>query len=193
MKKRQHSLQAAFSIHLNGSHSSRALRASARSANRGISAKLAPSTKEIASESAELNLADEISNSELKQFSLSCIESLATLTAAKKPYILDVLMGVIAAKLPSYANLVSELQAVKTELTFQKQSIKQQSNNAKILDVVIDTMCKKHCLENLSKRIHFLQSALPAHVAQTGIQLGFTAAIMDKVVQVIGVALEKSA
>ena len=197
MKKKQHSIQSRFSFKINGNSSSRSLRSSVRSVNREISDKLVTPVKNSASESvidtSELKLADEISSSELKQFSFSCIESLATLTAAQKPYILDALMGVVAAKLPSYGGLVSELQVTKAELVEQKQSIKKQENKTKVLDVVIDTMCKKHCVENLSKRIHFLQTILPAHVAQTGVQLGFPEEIMNKVVKVIGVALKKSA
>lgn len=157
-----------------------------------MSTKLASATKDVVSESAQLKLADEISSTELKQFALSCIESLATLTAAKKPYIVDALMGVIAARLPSYGDLVSELHGAKAELTLQKQSIKQQGNSPKVLETVIGTMCQKHCVENLNKRIQFLQNALPSHVAKTGAQLGFPAAIMNKVVKVVGVALEKS-
>lgn len=195
MKKRQHTHQVNFSYKINGGRSVRSLRTSSRSASREMSDKLASSAKSAHNvssdevpplnewgkeEELELKLADEISEKELKQFSFHCIEVLATLSEDQKPYMVDALVGLVEAKLPTYLQLQADLQEANLEFQNQSKIIKS-VGDAKKLESVVEVMSSKHRSENLAKRVSFLQQAVPSYFVNVGNQIGLPEALLQNV------------
>jgi len=149
-------------------------------------------------EDIELKLADEITNNELKQFSFTCIEVLATLSEDQKPYLVDTLIGAVEAKLPTYVQLVAELEQAKEDFKEQSKSAKEFMNNiqsltndVKALECVQQTMCQKYRADNLARRVVFLQKEVPSYVATIGSQIGLPKALMENVSRALVSALVK--
>lgn len=215
MKKRQHTRQIIYSYEINGSRSGRSLRSSTRSVSREMSDKLASSAKNahnvakeeinpmsqwLQEEETVLKLANEINENELKQFSFTCIEVLATLSDGEKPYLLEALIGAVEAKLPTYVKLSSESQQAKVDFKEQRENTKQfmselsaPASDAKVLECVQQTMCQKYRSESLTQRVAFLQTAVPDYMAKVGLQIGLPKALMQKVSKALTVALIKCA
>jgi len=153
MKKRQHTHQVNFSYKINGGRSVRSLRTSSRSASREMSDKLASS---------------------------ACIEVLATLSEDQKPYMVDALVGLVEAKLPTYLQLQADLQEANLEFQNQSKIIKS-VGDAKKLESVVEVMSSKHRSENLAKRVSFLQQAVPSYFVNVGNQIGLPEALLQNV------------
>ena len=156
-----------------------------------------------------LKLADEISQNELQEFAFSCIESLANLANAENQSKEEVLAKVISQKLISFTQLAEERQGAKSEfkeyVVWSKQFIsnvqpllaihsapaKEQSElSSQALQCAERSMAMKYRSEVLGKRVDFLVEAVADYVAQIGTQMGFPAAVMNKVAVSVSKALK---
>ena len=223
MRKRHHTNQSKFqfslNFSLNGSSSHRALRSHTKGAARSVSKKLAKANQEgqegispLANwdkeDHVEMRLADEISENELKGFTFSCIESLASLAQSENQSIEQTLVGLANEKLESFVKLAHESREAKSQfkeyVAWSKQLISSVqpllSNpsvpaqevsqlNAQIMQCAERSMCQRYRSETLAKRVDFLVGAVADYVVNTGVEMGFPKLVMNQVGTLVSRAL----
>ncbi|MGJ8655240.1 MAG: hypothetical protein ACSHX6_02230 [Akkermansiaceae bacterium] len=163
-------------------------------------------------EEYEMKLADEISENELKGFTFGCIESLANLAGTEKQSLELVLADVVAEKLTTFSKLAQESQAAKVEfkeyanwskqfITSVQPLLKDAAGPAQevkqlttqVMQCAERSMCQKYRSESLAKRVEFLEGAVAAYVANSGLELGFPGSVMGSVAGAVKRALAKVA
>jgi len=214
MKKRYHTSPKRQLFSLNGALSHRALNGSAKSMNRSVSLKLASElqTKPSNAHSApqdieddtyfgyEMKLEDEISEQEVRGFSLSCMEGLATLTANGSSGVKCILAEQVSDKLPSFVALCKEVSkaqeaseayqlwvnefAVNAQASLKNKFLpveEQEQLQTKMVHVVMRSaeLSLKH--QTLDRRVSFLTAAVPAEIRKIGAELGMPEVVMEKV------------
>lgn len=225
MKKRYHTNQLRNQFTLSGSFSNRSQSMHCHSNTRGVSRKLessaeAPeklaksSTKNTANsnnfmeeDQYEMKISDEISTNELNSYTLSCIESLASLSKSDKS-IQEVLTSLVREKLTSFSELALEAQRARVEYAeysaWSKQfvsTVQPLLSNAsgpaqevseltnQVMQCVEHRMSQKFRLGNLLKRVDFLVEAVAISVGKAGTDMGLPKSVMNKVSLAVSRAL----
>jgi len=156
----------------------------------------------------ELVLEDEISTDELNRFALCCIEQLAN--SGKEQPIEKLISQAIEANLPSYSTLkaefVSSRQAHGNLHDWTKQmvdavepllksesapALEQEKLSNLALQSVEETMKLQHRVEQLGRRVEFLNEAVSQHLVQIGLEIGFPDALLQKLASLTKSVLER--
>lgn len=151
---------------------------------------------------ARLHLHDEVSPSELNDFTLSCIEQLCSLN--NKTKIRQVISKLLSEKLPSYVTLKTDFresraahqkhhlwtqkmyQAVEPLLQFKSAPLSEQQTLGNLaLQCVEQDMQLHYRMEQLHLRIAHVERSVAAHTKQLGADMGLPEKVMSKVVKVI--------
>ena len=172
---------------------------------------IAPNSSEKKTESGqELTLEDELPMSELNDFAFSCIEQLSV---TKKGCPAEkVISTAIADKLPSYTSLKADFllshQAHQRHHTWTTQVydaveplIKQEHAPAKEQQSLVEltsrcverNMQLGYRVEQLRLRVAFLETAVPEHLVQIGVEIGLPTTLMGKIGKLVKTLMERHA
>jgi aryl carrier-like protein len=155
-----------------------------------------------------LVLENEISTDELNRFALCCIEQLAS--SGKEQPIEKLIEQAVEANLSSYSTLkaafVSSRQAHRSLHDWTKQMVdavepllksesapvpEQEKLSDLALQSVEQTMKLQHRVEQLGRRVEFLNDAVSQHLVQTGLEIGFSDAMLQKLARLTKSVLER--
>lgn len=151
---------------------------------------------------ARFHLNDEISSSELNDFTLSCIEQLCSLH--NKAKVRQVISKLLSEKLPSYMKLKTDFsesraehqkhhlwtkqmyQAVEPLLQFKSAPLSEQRTLGNLaLQCVEQDMQLHYRMEQLHLRMVHVERAVSAHTKQLGMDMGLPEKVMSKIARVI--------
>lgn len=170
----------------------------------------APTTEDLPPLDAEpeLVLDDEISLAELNQFTMFCIEQLASSNKDQAAEL--IVKEAITKKLPSYttlkADFLSSRQAHRSHHTWTKQLIDSvepllKSDTAPVeehqtlsnlaLQCVEQSMQLHSRVDQLKRRVTFLEQAVALHLIQVGEEIGFPQTLLKPFAHLVRAVLEK--
>ena len=158
----------------------------------------------------ELSLEDELPTAELNDFAFSCIEQLSVTKKACPAE--KVISTAITDKLPSYTSLKADFllshQAHQRHHTWTTQVydaveplIKQEHAPAKEQQSLVEltsrcverNMQLGYRVEQLRLRVAFLETAVPEHLVQIGVEIGLPTTLMGKIGKLVKTLMERHA
>ena len=158
----------------------------------------------------DLSLEDELPTTELNDFALSCIEQLAVTKKGCSAH--KVISNAIAEKLPSYTSLKTDFllshQKHQRHHTWTTQVydaveplIKQEHAPVKEQQILIDltskcverNMQQGYQVEQLRSRVTFLETTVPEHLVQIGLEIGLPNELMGKIGKLVKTMMERHA